>query len=147
MTIVGTNPDAVIGGVDTHVDMHVAAAVNHVGGVLGVEAFPTTQTGYRRLVGWLVPMVSSPWWEWRAPAHTVSAWPAIWPGPVCGWWRWIVPTAKSGIERASPTRWMRWRRLERPCRERYRVTQEPGWQRGSDPSVDDRSSFRGRYSD
>lgn len=34
MSIVG-NPDAVGGGVDTHVDMHVAAAVNHVGGVCG----------------------------------------------------------------------------------------------------------------
>ncbi len=53
MTIVGTNPDAVIGGVGTHVDTHVAAAVNHVGGVLGVEAFPTTRAGYRRLVSWL----------------------------------------------------------------------------------------------
>ena len=36
MTIVGSNPDAVIGGVDTHADTHVAAVVNHVGGVLGV---------------------------------------------------------------------------------------------------------------
>jgi len=53
MTIVGTNPDAVIGGVDTHVDVHVAAAVNHVGGVLGVEAFATTRSGYRQLVSWL----------------------------------------------------------------------------------------------
>jgi hypothetical protein len=53
MTIVGTNPKAVVGGVDTHVDEHVAAAVNHVGGVLGVEAFPTTRAGYRQLVSWL----------------------------------------------------------------------------------------------
>ncbi len=53
MTIVGNNPEAVIGGVDTHVDAHVAAAVNHVGGVLGVEAFPTTRIGYRRLLSWL----------------------------------------------------------------------------------------------
>ena len=34
MTIVG-NPDAVVGGVDTHADVHVAAVVNHLGGVLG----------------------------------------------------------------------------------------------------------------
>ena len=54
MTIVGTNPEAVIGGVDTHVDVHVAAVVNHVGGVLGVEAFPTIRAGYRRLLGWLL---------------------------------------------------------------------------------------------
>ena len=53
MTIVGTNPDAVIGGVDTHAEVHVAAAVNHVGGVLGVESFPTTATGYRQLMSWL----------------------------------------------------------------------------------------------
>lgn len=52
MTIVG-NPEAVIGGVDTHADVHVAAAVDHVGGVLGVEAFATTQAGYRQLVSWL----------------------------------------------------------------------------------------------
>ena len=53
MTIVGTNPDAVIGGVDTHAEVHVAAAVNHVGGVLGIESFPTTHTGYRQLMSWL----------------------------------------------------------------------------------------------
>ncbi len=53
MTIVGSDPGAVIGGVDTHADMHVAAAVNHVGGVLGVEAFPATRSGYHRLVSWL----------------------------------------------------------------------------------------------
>jgi hypothetical protein len=38
MTIVGNNPDVVVGAVDTHADVHVAAVVNHVGGVLGVEA-------------------------------------------------------------------------------------------------------------
>jgi len=53
MTIVGTNPDAVIGGVDTHADIHVAAVINHVGGVVGIESFTTTQAGYRRLVSWL----------------------------------------------------------------------------------------------
>ncbi|MDJ0499234.1 MAG: IS110 family transposase [Acidimicrobiia bacterium] len=53
MTIVGTNPEAVIGGVDTHAEVHVAAVVNHVGGVLGVESFTTTQKGYRQLVSWL----------------------------------------------------------------------------------------------
>ncbi len=47
------NPDAVVGGVDTHVDVHVAAAVNHVGGLLGIESFRTTHTGYRQLLSWL----------------------------------------------------------------------------------------------
>jgi transposase len=53
MTIVGTDPDAVFGGVDTHADLHVAAVVNHVGGVLGVESFATTTAGYRWLLSWL----------------------------------------------------------------------------------------------
>jgi len=33
--------------------MHVAAAVNHVGGLLGVESFATTHNGYRQLLSWL----------------------------------------------------------------------------------------------
>ncbi|HXW33069.1 MAG TPA: IS110 family transposase [Acidimicrobiales bacterium] len=44
---------AITGGVDTHLDVHVAAALDPVGGVLGVESFPTTPKGYRSLVSWL----------------------------------------------------------------------------------------------
>ena len=47
MTIVGlTRP--VVGGVDTHLDVHVAAVVDSIGGVLGVESFPVTGPGTRR---------------------------------------------------------------------------------------------------
>jgi transposase len=52
MTIVETTRP-VTGGVDTHADVHVAAVVDHLGGVLGIEAFETTEAGYQRLVGWL----------------------------------------------------------------------------------------------
>ena len=52
MTIVET-PRRVTGGVDTHVDVHVAAVVDQLGGVLGVEAFDTTEAGCQRLIGWL----------------------------------------------------------------------------------------------
>ena len=38
MTIVETTC-SVTAGVDTHADVHVAAVVDHVGGVLGIEAF------------------------------------------------------------------------------------------------------------
>jgi hypothetical protein len=41
MTIVETTRP-ITGGVDTHLDTHVAAAVDHNGGLLGVESFPTT---------------------------------------------------------------------------------------------------------
>jgi len=43
----------VTGGVDTHADFHVAAAVDVNGGVLGVESFPAEQAGFERLLGWL----------------------------------------------------------------------------------------------
>ena len=51
MTIVETR--AITGGVDTHADMHVAAALDPIGGLLGVEEFPVSPAGYARLLGWL----------------------------------------------------------------------------------------------
>ena len=51
LTIVETS--AITGGVDTHADMHVAAALDPIGGLLGVEQFPATAAGYARLLGWL----------------------------------------------------------------------------------------------
>ena len=51
LTIVETR--AVTGGVDTHADVHVAAALDPIGGLLGVEEFPATPAGYARLLGWL----------------------------------------------------------------------------------------------
>ncbi|HEV2244426.1 MAG TPA: hypothetical protein VGR98_25535 [Streptosporangiaceae bacterium] len=43
MTIVETR--AVTGGVDTHADVHVAAALDPVGGLLGVQEFPPPRPG------------------------------------------------------------------------------------------------------
>jgi len=51
MTIVNTR--AITGGVDTHADMHVAAALDPIGGLLGVQEFPATAGGYAGLLGWL----------------------------------------------------------------------------------------------
>ena len=51
LTIVETR--AITGGVDTHADVHVAAALDPVGGLLGVAEFPATPAGYARLLGWL----------------------------------------------------------------------------------------------
>jgi transposase len=48
-----TLPPGITGGVDTHLDVHVAAALDHQGALLGVESFPTTTAGYRRLSTWL----------------------------------------------------------------------------------------------
>ena len=43
----------VTGGVDTHKDTHVAAALDQQGRLLGTETFPATASGYRRLLRWL----------------------------------------------------------------------------------------------
>ena len=46
MTIVATRQNrAVTGGVDTHLDLHVAAALDDIGGVMGVKDFSTTSAG------------------------------------------------------------------------------------------------------
>jgi len=52
MTIVEADR-TVIGGVDTHLDVHVAAALDPVGGVLGVESFAASRGGYAALLEWL----------------------------------------------------------------------------------------------
>jgi transposase len=39
--------------VDTHADTHVAAALDPVGGLLGVQEFPATAAGYAGLLDWL----------------------------------------------------------------------------------------------
>ena len=44
---------AITGGVDTRADTHVAAALNPIGGLLGVREFPATPAGYAGLLGWL----------------------------------------------------------------------------------------------
>ncbi|HEY6280000.1 MAG TPA: transposase, partial [Streptosporangiaceae bacterium] len=44
---------AITGGVDTHADTHVAAALDSIGGLLGVSEFPATRAGYASLLAWL----------------------------------------------------------------------------------------------
>ncbi|MFE7468238.1 IS110 family transposase [Streptomyces sp. NPDC057499] len=44
---------AVIGGVDTHTDIHQAAVIDSVGRHLDTQSFETTSAGYGRLLAWL----------------------------------------------------------------------------------------------
>jgi transposase len=39
--------------VDTHADVHVAAAVDQVGRVLGTQAFPADAAGYQAALAWM----------------------------------------------------------------------------------------------
>lgn len=43
----------VVGGVDTHKDQHVAAALDEIGRLLGIAEFPATTAGYEQLHEWL----------------------------------------------------------------------------------------------
>ncbi|MDU7381622.1 MAG: IS110 family transposase [Enterobacteriaceae bacterium] len=43
----------VVGGVDTHKDLHVAAVVDQNNRVLGSEFFATTRQGYRQMLAWM----------------------------------------------------------------------------------------------
>jgi transposase len=52
LTMVGTSRP-VTGGVDTHLDLNVAAALDGIGGLLAVEEFPTTTAGNKALLVWL----------------------------------------------------------------------------------------------
>jgi transposase len=44
---------SVIGGVDTHKDLHVAAVVDEHGHVLGSQCFATTRHGYKQMLAWM----------------------------------------------------------------------------------------------
>jgi transposase len=55
MTIGTERPETEVGvvlGVDTHLDSHVAVAVDHLGRRLGESSVPTTLKGYERLLCW-----------------------------------------------------------------------------------------------
>ncbi len=43
----------IVGGVDTHKDLHVAAVVDAHGKLLATESFATTRQGYRLLLEWM----------------------------------------------------------------------------------------------
>lgn len=57
MTSIAADPDAVsrvvIGGVDTHKELHVAAVIDTSETVLATSSFSTTRAGYRALIRWL----------------------------------------------------------------------------------------------
>lgn len=45
-------PRSVVLGVDTHKNVHVAAVLDHLGGLLDTREFPATAAGYRQLLDW-----------------------------------------------------------------------------------------------
>ena len=83
MSIVETR--AITGGVDTHADTHVAAALDPVGGLLGVREFPVTAAGYSGLLGWLGEFGTVCLVGIEGTGSYGAAWPATCPPPASGW--------------------------------------------------------------
>jgi hypothetical protein len=76
MTTMTEARPVVTGGIDTHLDVHVAAALDRVGGVLGLARFRRRP----RATGscWPGYAATARWSEWgsKAPAATAPRWPA-----------------------------------------------------------------------
>lgn len=53
MDIIEGSTRRVVGGVDTHKDLHVAAIVDGQDHVLGTASFATTRQGYRQMLAWM----------------------------------------------------------------------------------------------
>ena len=86
MTIV-EDARAITGGVGTHSEVHVAAALDPVGGLLGVRESRRPRPAIAAC--WAGCEVSGPlpWWASRGPAVTGRAWPGTWLAPASGSWR------------------------------------------------------------
>ena len=89
MSIVETR--AITGGVDTHADTHVAAALDPVGGLPGVREFPVTAAGYAGLPVWLGGFGTVCLVGIEGTGSYGAAWPATCQPPACGSSRWTAP--------------------------------------------------------
>jgi hypothetical protein len=60
MDVIEGSKHGVVGGVDTHKDLHVAAVVDERDRVLETRSFATTRQGYRQMLVWLrVPLIAT----------------------------------------------------------------------------------------
>ncbi len=90
------------GGVDTHLDVHVAAALDDRGALLGVESFATTADGYKKLLGWFADFGPVELVGVEGTAPMVPGSPAISKPSASASSRSIAPTASAGDAKASP---------------------------------------------
>ena len=53
MAVIEEGKRHIVGGVDTHKDLHVAAIVDQQDRVIGTRCFATTRQGYRQMLAWM----------------------------------------------------------------------------------------------
>ena len=76
MTTIALTDAVVTSGVDTHQDLHAAAALDQLGQVLGTQSFPTTLAGYRQLLRRLLSFGQLDKVGVKEPAATAPPWHA-----------------------------------------------------------------------
>mgnify|MGYP001819556158 FL=1 len=75
-----------IGEIDTHGDVHVAAVLDEHGGLLATHSFAADAAGYARLLAWFEshgPIFLTTFMPWRGPAAAIGLviWIVIWTSP------------------------------------------------------------------
>ena len=138
---------AITGGVDTHADAHVAAALDPLGGLLGVQEFPATAAGYAGLLGWLggfgtvalVGIEGTGSYGAGLARHMAAAGIRV--------VEVDRATGRTAAAAASPIRWTR----SAPPGPRSPAgpggAQGPRWRGGGDPGADGRQAQRPRRAD
>jgi hypothetical protein len=101
MTIVEA-PPGITGGVDTHLDKHLAAALDPLGRLVGTEAFPADAGGYKALLGWLEEFGQVTKVGVEAPARMAPDWLGFSDVMASKWSRLTDRTDSPGAIRASP---------------------------------------------
>ena len=94
---------AVILGVDTHLDLHVGVALDHLGRRLGEASVPTTAKGYEELLRWAEGFGPVGCAGVKAPAPTGPDSPDTWRLRGSRFWRWSAPSV-GGEARAATSR-------------------------------------------
>ena len=132
MTIVEAAP-GITGGVDTHLDKHVAAALDPLGRLVGTESFNADAGGYKALLAWLEEFGQVTKVGVEGTGSYGSGSPGSCAGRASRSSKSIDPTPGPGATRASPTPSMRSRPPGPPSAVGRPVGQDQGRSRRGHP--------------
>ncbi len=85
---------AVVGGVDTLKELHVAAVVDHQDRVIGTRSFASTRQGYRQMLAWMRSFGELQRVDVSRPAATQQASCASFNKRASWFWRSRLPTGR-----------------------------------------------------
>ena len=115
MTTVASTEVQVTVGVDTHADVHVAAALDQLGRLLATQSVPTTPAGYRTLVAWAGNLGTLDRFGVEGTGSYGAGSPVGSADVVSKCWRLSGPSVRIGVAVESQMRLMP-KPLHAPCR-------------------------------